>query len=44
MATIIAFSKDRPLQLHAYLESILLYGDIKQELVNVIYLQTGNIS
>jgi hypothetical protein len=44
MATIIAFSKDRPLQLHAYLESLLYYSDVKEEQINIIYLESEEIS
>lgn len=43
MFSIIIFSKDRPLQLHAYLESILMFSDAKQEQISVIYKETPNI-
>lgn len=38
--SIIVFSKDRPLQLHAYLESLLNFSTIHQSCITVIYKET----
>jgi glycosyltransferase family protein len=35
--SVIVFSKNRPMQLHAYLESLLLFSDATQEVITVIY-------
>ena len=37
MSTIIVFSKDRPMQLHAYLESILMFSDCEEKQIYVLY-------
>jgi len=44
MISVIIFSKDRPLQLQAYLESLLYYSNIKESNINVLYRETGGIS
>lgn len=44
MLSIIVFSKDRPLQLQSYLESLLYYSDIQQNCIYVLYKATGYIS
>lgn len=41
--SIIVFSKGRPLQLHAYLESLFLFSDAEQEMVTILYSETTNI-
>ena len=41
--SIIVFSKGRPLQMHAYLESLLRFSDAKQEMVTVLYCETDKI-
>ena len=41
--SIIVFSKDRPMQMHAYLESLLKFSDAVQEMVTVLYCETENI-
>lgn len=41
--SIIVFSKDRPMQMHAYLESLLKFSDAVQEMVTVLYCETANI-
>lgn len=41
--TVIAFSKDRPLQMHAYLESLIKYADIEPRDIFVIYKETESI-
>ncbi|MBU3621194.1 GT-D fold domain-containing glycosyltransferase [Polynucleobacter sp. CS-Odin-A6] len=43
MSTIIVFSKDRPMQLHGYLESLLLFSDVVEEDVAVLFNQTSQI-
>lgn len=35
--SIIVFSKDRPMQLHAYIESLLKYSDIEQKNISILY-------
>lgn len=40
---VICFSKDRPMQLHAYLESMHHYSDISLHRVTVIYVETERI-
>lgn len=44
MLSVICFSKDRPLQLQAYLESLFYYGGLKESSVHILYTQTGSIS
>ena len=41
--SIIVFSKGRPMQLHAYLESLFLFSDATQNMVTVLYCETENI-
>ncbi len=41
--SIIVFSKGRPLQMHAYLESLLKFSDAKQEVIRVLYCETERI-
>lgn len=41
--SIIVFSKGRPLQMHAYLESLLKFSDAVQEMVTVLYCETEGI-
>lgn len=41
--SIIVFSKGRPMQIHAYLESILFYSDISEEDITVILCETKGI-
>ena len=43
MPTIIVFSKDRPMQLHAYLESLLSFSDAHENDVTVLFRQTPEI-
>ena len=44
MCRVLVFSKDRPMQLHAYLESLLLFSDIQEENISVLYCNKDNIS
>ncbi|NLC93273.1 MAG: DUF1792 domain-containing protein [Treponema sp.] len=44
MYSIIVFSKDRPLQLHAYLESLQHFSDAKLETISVLYCKTPNVN
>lgn len=37
MISVICFSKDRPLQLHAYLESLMHYSGLQQDAITVLY-------
>lgn len=41
--SIIVFSKGRPMQMHAYLESLLKFSDAGQEWISVLYCETKNI-
>lgn len=41
--TIIVFSKGRPMQLHAYLESLLKFSDVRQNQIIVLYCETEGI-
>lgn len=41
--SIIVFSKGRPMQMHAYLESLLKLSDAEQEMITVLYCETENI-
>lgn len=43
MISVIVFSKDRPLQLHAYLESLLRFSDIKESHITVLYCETKGV-
>ncbi len=42
--SIIVFTKGRPLQMHAYLESLLKFSDAEQEMITALYCETENIS
>lgn len=42
--SVIVFSKDRPLQLQAYLESLFYYSSIKEDAIYVLYQPTQSIS
>lgn len=42
--SIIVFSKGRSLQLNAYLESLLKFSDVKQNMIHVLYSEMENIS
>lgn len=44
MASVIVFSKDRPLQLHAYLESLIAMSEIEQKDISVLYCEKNEIS
>jgi hypothetical protein len=44
MLSVICFSKDRPLQLEAYLQSLIWYSGIPASLINVIYVESPEIS
>ena len=44
MSSVIVFSKDRPMQLHAYLESMLVFSDIEENHISIIYVESENIS
>ena len=41
--SIIVFSRGRSLQLHAYLESLLKFSDVKQNMIHVLYSQMEHI-
>ncbi len=43
MISIIVFSKGRPMQLHAYLESLLKFSDAKQEMITVLLCEMEGI-
>lgn len=43
MPSIIVFSKDRPMQLHAYLESLFSFSDVHETDVKILLRQTPNI-
>ena len=43
MTSVIVFSKDRPMQLHAYIESLLHFSDISQSNITVLYRKTPDI-
>lgn len=43
MPSIIVFSKDRPMQLHAYLESLFLFSDAQAKNVTVLFKETPEI-
>jgi hypothetical protein len=42
--SIITFSKDRPLQIQAYLESLLYFSEIDQSRITVLYKETPEIN
>lgn len=44
MTSVICFSKDRPMQLHAYLESISMFSDIRASDISVLYTNDSRIS
>lgn len=44
MLSVVVFSKDRPLQLQAYLESLLYYSDISENCIYILYKATETIS
>lgn len=44
MSRILVFSKNRPMQLHGYLESILLFSNIDQARIRVLYSHNENIA
>jgi len=44
MISVIVFSKDRPMQMHAYLESLEHFSGIDMENLSVIYNESENIS
>lgn len=41
--SIIVFSKGRPMQMHAYLESLLKFSDAEQKMICVLYCEVENI-
>lgn len=41
--SIIVFSKGRPMQMHAYLESLMKYSDVQQDMITVLYCETEKI-
>ena len=43
MPSIIVFSKDRPMQLHAYLESLFLFSDVHAGDVTILFRETPDI-
>lgn len=43
MISIIVFSKGRPMQLHAYLESLLRFSDAQQSMITILYCETEGI-
>lgn len=43
MPNIIVFSKDRPMQLHGYLESLLLFSDVEEGDIAVLFNETPQI-
>lgn len=43
MISIIVFSKGRPMQLHAYLESLLRFSDAQQSMITVLYCEMEDI-
>lgn len=43
MVSVIVFSKGRPMQLHAYLESLLFYSEVQQEMITVLYCEMDGI-
>ena len=43
MISIIVFSKGRPMQLHGYLESLLMFSDASQDMITVLYCETDGI-
>ena len=44
MISVICFSKSRPLQLHAYIESLITYSGIPQESIAILYKETEEVS
>lgn len=43
MISIIVFSKGRPMQLHAYLESLVHFSDAQEEQITILYCETEGI-
>lgn len=43
MLSVICFSKDRPLQLQAYLESLIFFSGLKEPYITVLFKETGSI-
>lgn len=43
MVSIIVFSKGRPMQLHAYLESLFRFSDAQQSMITVLYCEMEGI-
>ncbi len=43
MPSIIVFSKDRPMQLHGYLESLLYFSDAQESDITVLYFEVNGI-
>jgi hypothetical protein len=44
MISIICFSKDRPLQLEGYIQSVLFYSGLPQSALNILYADSPEIS
>lgn len=44
MISVICFSKDRPLQLEAYIESLMFYSGISENFISILYTETDGIS
>ncbi|MDD6157370.1 MAG: GT-D fold domain-containing glycosyltransferase [Lachnospiraceae bacterium] len=44
MSNILVFSKNRPMQLHAYLESLMMFSKIEWDKISVLYSHKDNIS
>ena len=43
MLSVICFSKERPLQLQAYLESLLHFSGLKENYISILYKESGDI-
>lgn len=44
MVSVIVFTKDRPLQLHAYIESLLFFSALKKSDITIIYKESNGIN
>lgn len=44
MCRVLVFSKDRPMQLHGYLESLSIFSDIPLDKISVLYCHKDNIA
>ena len=44
MISVICFSKDRPMQLEAYIESIMHFGGLNAESITVLFAESAGIS